>query len=529
MGLMDQLIATLYQPPKQDKSNTVLPNALTPAKAANLLQHTTVTQGQYLKGEVLDLRYNQILVLLENGATVSARTEGTLPLSIGQTARFFVAHTTEEQILLKLAKEETKAENPMVDKALAAAHITKTERSASLVTELLSLQQPVNETTLRHYLSLSAKYPELPVKNLILMELHHLPVTKENVEQFMTYQNQNAKLLVQTQHMLQELTTAIQKLPEGTLKQEIQQEFVALFGETGSETTKETTTLPSTPQNIRQPEHPEEAEYAAEEVLPVEEEYNLHKPSQAVQASHTPSTAQDSRMLQGAPAPQTGDSPDSVLAKAERILLSDRETLLPDALNSLLLKPEEVTDPGKIKDYYRKLNETLTKLEQLSKKISENTVDQNIGNTQKQLRQNLSFMEALNNIFPYVQLPLKFREAPAHGELYVYEKKKALTPSDTLSALLHLELEALGTMDIYVTLSGSHVTTRFSMTDKAAGDFLQEALPTLAEALADKGYLLQAEVSVQEPTAEEAPSLLEKFLNEQAPEGLNRYTFDIRA
>ena len=144
-------------------------------------------------------------------------------------------------------------------------------------------------------------------------------------------------------------------------------------------------------------------------------------------------------------------------------------------------------------------------------------------------RQNLSFMEAINNVFPYIQLPLKFKETPAHGELYVYEKKKALQPSDNLSALLHLELEALGVMDIFITLAGTHVTTRFSMSDKESGNLIQTELPKLTDALALKGYTLQSEVTIREPETENTPTLLEQFLEEHAPGGLNRYTFDIRA
>ena len=52
-------------------------------------------------------------------------------------------------------------------------------------------------------------------------------------------------------------------------------------------------------------------------------------------------------------------------------------------------------------------------------------------------------------------------------------------------------------------------------------------LPTTA--LAAKGYILQSEVSVREPSHEPTPTLLEQFLEEHAPGGLNRYTFDIRA
>jgi len=138
-------------------------------------------------------------------------------------------------------------------------------------------------------------------------------------------------------------------------------------------------------------------------------------------------------------------------------------------------------------------------------------------------------MEAVNNVFPYIQLPLKFRESPAHGELYVYEKKKSLKQSDSLSALLHLEMEALGTTDIYVTLAGNHVTTRFSMSDKDSGNLIRSEMPKLTEALAARGYTLQSEVAIREPSEENMPTLLEQFLEEHAPGGLNRYTFDIRA
>ena len=517
MGLMDQLMANLYKPPKQEKTNTILPKHLTPAKTAALLQQTMVSQGQYLKGEVLDLRANQIMVLLENGATVSARTEGTLPLSIGQSARFLVAQTTDEQILLKLAKEDTPKENPMIDKALAAAHINKTERSVSLVTELLAHQQPVNEATLRHYLSLSAKHPELHIKNLVLMELHHIPVTKENVEQFAAYQTKSAKLPVQLQQLVQELSAAILKLPEGNFRQTMLQEFATLLHEPENRTNSAPAPTSLTSQTLSVMQPPAEAAPRIEEHLPPEPKHHSPEANDS-----TPATAVTDRPL----------SSDSTSVPKDFFTHTDRPeqefplTKLPD---SFLLKPADVADPEKVQDYYKKLNETLVRLEQLSQKLSESTATQNTGNTAKQPRQNLSFMETVNNIFPYIQLPLKFRETPAHGELYVYEKKKALSSSDTLRALLHLELDALGTMDIYVTLSGTRVTTRFSVTDKESGDFLLSELPTLTKALADKGYLLQAEVSVQEATEKEESSLLEQFLSEQAPGGLHRYTFDIRA
>ena len=95
MGMLDQMLANLYKPAKQEKLPVPSGKIADSAAALAALRSgkaipTTVTQGQFLRGEVMDLRAGQILVLLENGAMVSARTEGTLQLSIGENARFFV-------------------------------------------------------------------------------------------------------------------------------------------------------------------------------------------------------------------------------------------------------------------------------------------------------------------------------------------------------------------------------------------------------------------------------------------------------
>lgn len=534
MGLIDQMMANLYKPPKQEKAPQVLPKHLTPAKIANMTAQTTVTQGQLLRGEVMDLRANQIMVLLENGATVTARTDGTLELSIGQNAQFLVAQTTEEQILLKHVKEQDVAENPMIDKALTAANITKTERSVSIVTELLAHQQPVNEGNIRHYLSLSTKYPELPVKDLILMELHHIPVTKESVEQFASYHNRNSKLLTQAQDMIKELTDTMQKLPEGEIKQNFLKELNTLLvssiaGRPAETVPTETSAVKSVISIETTPNDP----------LPLTPNTtNTQAPiisdAPVAPALETPSTPEPGIILPNTPAltsePETAPVPvDSATVPPplrEPILL---EPILQNLTESFLLKPEEIAEPEKVQQYYEELNAKLEQLEQLSIKLSEAAKD-NASNTPKQMRSNVSFMEAVNQVFPYLQLPLKFRESPAHGELYVYEKKRSLKPSDSLSALLHLELENLGTTDIFVTLAGTHVTTRFSMTDQEAGELVRRELPSLTTALSAKGYTLQSEVTVREPEeADGVPTLLEQFLEEHAPGGLNRYTFDIRA
>ena len=509
MSIIDQLLANLYQPNKQDKSSPLTGKQAAQAiktqaqsQTLSALSQTLVTEGQFLRGEVLDLRANQILVLLENGATVSARTEGTLDLAIGENARFFVSQTKEEQIVLKHVKEDREAENPMIEKALNLAGITRTEKSVSIVTELLSHSQPVTEANIRRYLSLSAKHPDLPVKDFILMDLQQIPVTAETVDIFPSYQDGSGKLLTQATKLLTDLTAQIDRLPEGQEKQQLLQEFRQILTEPFAKT--------DTPVNNTTSTGPDTVTISgttdAVSGIPAENaEQVTESISQTPENTATPTTQ--------------ADRPTDIPAP---------ELPLKDFLSSFLLSPEEVADADKVKRYYENINQKLAALEQLAQTVAD-AAGETVSAAPKQMRSNLSFMDTINQVFPFLQLPLKFKETPAHGELYVYERKRTLKPTDSFSALLHLDMEALGSMDVFVTLAGQHITTRFSMTQKDSADLIRTELPALSDALAKQGYSLTSDVTVAEPDAEPAPSLMEQFLELHAPGGVKRYTFDIRA
>jgi len=67
------------------------------------------------------------------------------------------------------------------------------------------------------------------------------------------------------------------------------------------------------------------------------------------------------------------------------------------------------------------------------------------------------------------------------------------------------------------------------MTQNDSADLIRTELPSLSDALAKQGYSLTSDVTVTEPDTENAPTLLEQFLELHAPGGVKRYTFDIRA
>ena len=83
-----------------------------------------------------------------------------------------------------------------------------------------------------------------------------------------------------------------------------------------------------------------------------------------------------------------------------------------------------------------------------------------------QIRDNMNFMNDMNEMFNYVQLPLKMADSQANGDLYVYRRNngKSFTgEEESLTALLHLSMETLGNMDIFLKLEQEKLSTKFCL------------------------------------------------------------------
>ena len=143
------------------------------------------------------------------------------------------------------------------------------------------------------------------------------------------------------------------------------------------------------------------------------------------------------------------------------------------------------------------------------------------------LRSNLDFMNQINQMYSYVQLPLKMSEGKAHGDLYVYANKKSLASKDgSISALLHLDMEHLGPVDVYVAMQEQRVTTHFYLPDEAMLDFIEAHIHILNERLEKKGYALNPVLSVKN---EEKTAVEEMLGTGEEVSVLSQYSFDVRA
>ena len=132
-------------------------------------------------------------------------------------------------------------------------------------------------------------------------------------------------------------------------------------------------------------------------------------------------------------------------------------------------------------------------------------------------------------MYTYVQLPLRLQHSEAHGDLYVYTNKKNLAAKEgTVSALLHLDMEHLGPVDVYVSLHHENVNTKFYLRDDEMLDFINDHMDILTERLQKRGYHCTYEMLVRNQE-EEGTDGIRKMLQQENHIPLSEYAFDIRA
>ncbi len=191
-----------------------------------------------------------------------------------------------------------------------------------------------------------------------------------------------------------------------------------------------------------------------------------------------------------------------------------------------LLEPEQLREASKVSDLYERLDHQMKQMENVMKAagVTQNSFVQ----TAADIRSNIEFMNQINQVYTYVQLPLKLSGQNASGDLYVYTNKKNLNdPEAELTAFLHLDLENLGSTDVSIRMKDKNVKTNFYIADDASYDLIEKHLPVLEKRLAQKGYRCSITMSKEEKKVE----FVEDFLQRDMPQAgtLHRYSFDERA
>lgn len=192
------------------------------------------------------------------------------------------------------------------------------------------------------------------------------------------------------------------------------------------------------------------------------------------------------------------------------------------------IKPEQVADAENVKEMYNRLEKSL---ENIRSVLENNGANQSIAmKSVTNMSQNLDFMNQMNQMYTYVQLPLQMQEGRTNGELYVYTNKRSLAQNDgNISAFLHLDMEHLGPVDVYVAMQNERVSTHFTLADDEMLDFLNAHMHILTERLEKKGYNMSVEMKVKDSGEEETTPIERIMQADKNTTVLKQYAFDVRA
>ena len=194
------------------------------------------------------------------------------------------------------------------------------------------------------------------------------------------------------------------------------------------------------------------------------------------------------------------------------------------------LTPETLPKEGEVGKVYEKIVKSLHTLnETLQQSGAANmALQESITN----LSENIDFMNQLNQMYTYVQLPLKMQNGEKNGELYVFTNKRSLAEKDgEVSALLHLTMEHLGPLDVYVRMNQGKVSTEFTVEKEETLLFLEKNMSILTDRLQKRGYDISCKMKVKDE-AGEPENPVERLLTEKQNGVVSvhaQYAFDVRA
>ena len=563
----------------------------------------TLTKGEVVKGEVTDLRSNEVTIRLEDGKTLHAKLNTAMDLSIGQKAEFFVQETNDVLITLKLLSDgDTTFTESAIDKALEASGFPKSQHAADIVRSLLNAGLPANKEMIQKMMQYSAANKDVELSTLTALLKHNLPVSKENATQLQAYRNFEHRLLGQAATLTASLTDAFSygeapaSFTEGLLglffgesensaakaSSAPDMQGISADSKADNQTNQSNSTIASTDNHTgisaTDTLLSEDASVltgavsesmTASETLPGSNDMRAVSPELLSGDTIAADVSEDSLSLKQILSEKeyssiekalenlASNSPEiaslkedftngtitakqlfSALSSGAQNGLSEKisslfkeepalsELLGKTVLNEFVLTPEDLTKEHSIEEFYTRTAKTLTKLSELTSGESNSAALKTVADTASNMQENIQFMNTLNHIFPYVQLPLKLTEQLTHGELYVYTKKKDLSAKNKeVSILLHLDMDALGPTDIHLTLLQQNVTARFYLNEANAEALVSEQLPSLTEALQKKGYSLNASVMHRE----KEPDIVSDFLEDGDATPMKRFRFDIRA
>ena len=488
-------------------------------------QIRSLVPGQTLRGEIVSREGSNAQIRLLQDVLIDAKVDADIRLDLGQNITFQVKSNGQtlnlSPLFTNMATEGT------VRKALDMASLPTNENTVAMTKQLMDAGLPIDKNTLQQIWHESNSFPDAEIMDIVNLHRLELPVTEENISQMASYRNLTHQLTEGIADASEALTATLQEMVAGGdveqaagLYQAITDLLLAEGEVSGvadmvqAENTQRLQTIVEENPEILQPEEISEENMG-----------RLSDTTAKVVDSDVSVTAQlkniQKLLKQGL------DTKDVHLLRM--VLQDSKVTELPGKLilDSWSLRPEDVESPEKVEQLYQKLGR---QLKGFADALGENgqsgsQVYQAVSN----LSRNVDFLQQINQTYAYIQLPLHLRQGEHKtGELFVYTNKKNLAKRDgQVSALLHLDMEHLGPLDVYVAMQDVKVSTKFYVQNDAVLDYLESNMDVLTQRLKKRGYDCNCETTLRTELQQTAQAMAPLVKTERSVP-IARYAFDVR-
>jgi hypothetical protein len=215
---------------------------------------------------------------------------------------------------------------------------------------------------------------------------------------------------------------------------------------------------------------------------------------------------------------------------ADIIKSKDFQTLFSTALNKKFsIDAEKTGNPKELSDLYKSLYEKAEKLLN-SFQMDSGSAGEQMKDSGRSMQERIDFVQNLNELFSYAQIPVNISGNETNSELFVYMNKgKKLDISKEVSALLHLDMDHLGATDVHVSLSGSVVHTRFYVDDEESANIIDQHMTMLEKAINSAGYSLTNETVTRNQSINSTGNkVVDELLGKDLEQSIKRYSFDVK-
>ena len=571
-----------------------------------------LSQGNIFEGTINSVKGNVVSLGLSNGQQITARLDGKVSLTEGQSMFFQVKSNDGNYVQIRPFMLDGAGANLTLLDALKSANLPTDTANLSMVNQMMQQQMPIDKASLNQMYHLLQANPQVNASTIVQMVKLGIEITPGNAAQFENYMSDRQAITAAMDDFINELPEimsdgdlsmyrlALQgrqiiNIVTDGLKENTDTASDKIFGVASSEIsgmavneaangnigvasnepadeTAEAASNGTVNENTGEVLNEAAGGDANEpingmrDIIQTEETAEnvlvLQKPTENIAENSLGSVMTDEQLKElneqiKSLLPDKAGNEISLYSKDDSIVgtlndikellkntAADKQTLLKlfsgsgfkamikNALTrQWMITPEQLKESDKqltdkIGRLYEKVSEQLDKMQEIIK--SSGVVKENVSALAENIRGNIEFMNQVNNVYTYVQIPMKMNGHNASGQLYVYTNKKNITdPDKELSAFLHLDMDNLGATDVSIKMLKKEVSTNFYMDNDESYILIERFLPKLEEKLRNKGYSCKLSVVNEKHHVNFVDDFLKKDL---PPAGqLHRYSVDMRA